>query len=69
MRHDSASAGVESPLLDVKSAAAFLRLSVRKTRELLADGRLASVRIGRRVLLEIDELRRFIDEARTERRR
>jgi excisionase family DNA binding protein len=69
MPPEAAPAGVESPLLDVKSAAAFLRLSVRKTRELLADGRLASVRIGRRVLLEIEELRRFIDESRTERRR
>jgi len=49
------------PLMSVKDAATFLALSVFTIRAYVASGKLNPVRIGRRVLIEQSEIRRFIE--------
>ena len=51
------------PLMSVKDAATFLALSVFTIRAYVASGKLRAVRLGRRVLLEQSELRRFVAES------
>jgi excisionase family DNA binding protein len=53
-----------TPLLSVEQAAGALGLSVWTVRSWVRSGKLASVRLGRRVLLEESELERFIHESR-----
>jgi excisionase family DNA binding protein len=53
-------------LLDRKRAAAVLSISVRSIDYLIAEGRLRARRIGGRVLIATDELRRFANSDRTE---
>jgi excisionase family DNA binding protein len=50
-------------LLDLKSAARLLGISHWTVRAFLKKGVLRPVRIGRRVLIEEAELRRFVNEA------
>ena len=52
-----------SPLLDLKTAAHLLGISPWTVRAFVKKGKLRPVRIGRRVLIEEAELRRFINEA------
>ncbi len=57
------------PLLPIEKAAETLGISPWTVRSYVKAGKLACVRIGRRVLIEAAELRRFIEEskqARTE---
>jgi len=51
------------PLLDIDQAAELLGLSSWTVRKLIAKRRLRPVRINRRVLLEPEELRRIVEEA------
>lgn len=51
------------PLLDVETAARLLAISPYTVRMYLRIGKLCPVRIGRRVLPEESELKRFVDEA------
>ena len=51
------------PLMSVKDAATFLALSVFTIRAYIASGKLKAVRLGRRVLIEPSELRRFVEQA------
>ena len=53
------------PLHDIKSAASLLRLSAWTLRKYIAEGRINVVRIGTRVLLEEQELRRIVAEGRS----
>jgi excisionase family DNA binding protein len=50
-------------LKNVKQAAALLGISPWTVRAYIRDGELIPVRIGRRVLLEEEELERFIAQA------
>jgi excisionase family DNA binding protein len=52
-------------LYDVKSAALLLAVSPWTVRAYIRKGRLQPVRIGRLVRLEVEELRRFIAEAKS----
>jgi excisionase family DNA binding protein len=51
-------------LLDINSVARLLSLSPWTVRRLIFDGRLAPVRLGRRVLVEPAEVERFVTQAR-----
>ncbi|WP_396271449.1 helix-turn-helix domain-containing protein [Granulicella arctica] len=53
-------------LLDRKRAAGMLSISLRSTDYLIAKGRLRARRIGGRVLVPIEELRRFASSDRTD---
>jgi excisionase family DNA binding protein len=53
-------------LVDINEAAAALGLSPWTVRQYIRQGKLPAVRIGRRVLVEPDELARFIAQGRTE---
>lgn len=55
--------GMEEKLLDVESAARTLSISKWTLRALVRAGKLTPVRIGRRLLLEIAEIDRFIAES------
>jgi excisionase family DNA binding protein len=48
-------------LLSVDAAAGYLGVSVRFLREQIALGELSSVRLGRRVLLDIADLNAYIE--------
>jgi excisionase family DNA binding protein len=52
------------PLVNVNEAAKLLGLSSWTVRKLIANHRLQSVRINRRVLVEPSELRRIIEDGR-----
>jgi len=52
------------PLLNFNDAARLLALSPWTVRLRIREGKLKSVRLGRRVLLEQSELQRLIEEAR-----
>lgn len=47
--------------LTLKAAAAYTHLSVPMLRRAIASGRLASVRMGSRVLVRVEDVDRFID--------
>ena len=51
-------------LMTIKDAAAQLSLSHWSIRRFIRQGSLRSVRIGRRVLIEMSELDRLIEEGR-----
>ena len=51
------------PLLSIEDSAKALAISPWTVRAFCKSGRLNPVRLGRRVLLEPSELRRFIDQA------
>ena len=48
-------------LWNIKEAALALGLSPWTIRRYITDGRIASVKVGRRVLIEPNECRRFVD--------
>ena len=52
-----------NPLKSIPESAEFLRVSHWKVRKDIRDGKLIPVRIGRRVLLEEEELERFVAES------
>lgn len=51
-------------VLDIKEAAQALCLSPWTIRRYIADGKLRTVRIGRRVLIEPTELKRIVEAGR-----
>jgi excisionase family DNA binding protein len=51
-------------LLTIERAAEALGISPWTVRKYVANGKLRPVRIGRRVLIEPDEIRRIIEEGR-----
>lgn len=53
---------LERRLLDYKSAAAYLSISLRGMKGLAADGKIRKVLIGHRVLFDKDDLDAFIDK-------
>ena len=53
------------PLKSVKEAAGLLGISPWTVRGHIRDGRLTCVRLGRRVLLQEEELQKFIERAKT----
>ena len=59
--------GAVTPLFNVEKVAEALSVSTRTVRQLIADGELACVRIGDRVLVRPADLGEFI-EARVEQR-
>jgi excisionase family DNA binding protein len=56
-------------LWSVSEAGSALGISPWTIRRFLRDGKLRSVRVGRRVLLEPDECRRFLEVCKATRRR
>ena len=54
-------------VLDVKEAANVLSLSPRSIRRYITVGKLRTVRLGRRVLIEPSELQRLVDVGRDSR--
>lgn len=52
-----------TPLMNLKDSARLLAISVWTLRSVLRKGKLHPVRIGRRILLEQEELERFIQES------
>jgi excisionase family DNA binding protein len=52
------------PLLSLEEAARIVRRSHWSMRKYIADGKIRGVRIGRDLLIEPSELRRFIQESR-----
>ncbi|MHB1768085.1 MAG: helix-turn-helix domain-containing protein [Phycisphaerae bacterium] len=56
--------GGESPLLDQRSAAKFLRLSVKTLYNLRMAGELPYIQIGDRILLYVADLHAFIQRKR-----
>lgn len=54
------------PLHDVHSAAKLLAISHWSVRSYISTGKLQPVRIGRRILLEEEEIARFVAEAKAE---
>ncbi len=54
-----------SRLYDVKGAALLLAVSPWTVRAYIRDGKLRPVRFGRLVRLEVEELRKFIAEAKS----
>ena len=53
-------ASPESPFCTRAEGAAFLRISVREIARLLARKKLTTYRVGKRVLLDLSELERFV---------
>ena len=56
----------ELQLYDVNEAAKLMKLSPWTIRALVSREKLRALRIGRRVLFQHEELKRFIDQAKTE---
>ena len=56
--------GRMEPLIAVERAAELLGISPWTVRVLIRDHKLMAVHIGRRVLIEPSELRRFVEQAR-----
>ncbi len=52
------------PLLTIPKTAELLGISPWTVRAYIRDGKLKAVHIGRRVLIEPAELRRFVEQAR-----
>ncbi len=52
-------------LLNIQEAGDLLGISPWTVRSYIADGKLAVVRIGRRILLEEEELQRLIDKCKS----
>lgn len=52
---------VTQPLLTTDEAAQFMALGKRTIQELVAEGRLAHVKIGRSIRFDIEDLRRFVE--------
>ena len=55
--------------MSVKDAAAALGFSHWGIRKFVRQGRLRAVKIGRRILIELSELERFVAQGRSEGRR
>ena len=55
---------LEPFLLSRKAAAASMSISTRSLDHLIADGRIATRKIGGRVLILVSELRRFVSKDR-----
>jgi len=53
------------PLKSIEQAASLLGLSIWTVRAYIREGKLRPVRLGRRVLLEEDQLEKLINEGRT----
>jgi excisionase family DNA binding protein len=47
-------------LLTLKEAATVLRCSIPTVRRLVNDGELQSVRVGKQLRIDVDEIKRFI---------
>lgn len=56
----------ELQLYNVGQAADLLGISPWTVRALISKNRISPIRIGRRVLFQHEELKRFIDQAKTE---
>ena len=54
-------------VLDIREAASVLSLSPWTIRRYITDGKLKTVRLGRRVLIEPSELQRLVEEGRESR--
>lgn len=52
--------GAEPLAVDVNEAARLLSISERKLHYLLADGTIPSIRLGRRRLIRMEDLRTFL---------
>ena len=52
-----------TPLLNIRQAAALCNISIWTVRMKISTGQLQCVRIGTRVLIEEEELKRFVAEA------
>jgi excisionase family DNA binding protein len=52
---------VTQRLLTTDEAAQFMALGKRTIQELVADGRLAHVKIGRSIRFDIEDLQRFVE--------
>jgi excisionase family DNA binding protein len=52
------------PLQSIESSATWLGISPWTVRKRVRQGQIRTVRIGRRVLIEPDEIRRIIEEGR-----
>ena len=57
---------IESPVLDFRQAAKYLRISVRKLDELQAAGEVRPIRIGRKRLFHRDQLDALLRRAASE---
>ena len=58
---------IDSRLLSVKDAAAYLGISHWKLRSLIADEKIIHVQIGRRILIDRQDLDEMIEEAKMRR--
>jgi excisionase family DNA binding protein len=56
---------MERLAIDVPSAAEMLSVSQKTIRRMLRDGRLRAVRVGRRVVVTLESLRRLVGEGGT----
>lgn len=54
---------IDSRLLSQKEAAAYLGISYWKLRDLVASGKIIHLQIGRRILLDVQDLEDFIERA------
>ena len=63
-RNFEPSATTLEPLLNIEEAAAMLRRSHWALRRDIKEGRVRCLRMGRRILIEWNECRRLIEEAR-----
>ena len=57
----------QAQLLNYKQAAEFLQVSERTVYTLVKEGQLRIVRFGRTVRIDQDDLRAFVDRAKTQR--
>lgn len=62
----SAVIAIEPVSLDIKQAAAFLGTTVRQVRSLIYSRELIPVRLGKKQLLIVDDLRQFIQKLRNQ---
>ena len=56
---------MDSPLLDVKAVSVLLSISPYTVRAYVRQCRLNPIRIGKRVLFEMAEIDRFVEDAKT----
>jgi excisionase family DNA binding protein len=56
----------ERRLLDVPAAAAYLAVSPRFMRRLVAERRVSFVKLGRHVRFDVEDLDRFVESGRVE---
>jgi excisionase family DNA binding protein len=57
--------GIEPLVVNVFVAGALLGVSPEQVRNLIAGGKIAHVRVGRRVMIEISEIYAYLDRQRT----